>query len=234
MNLKEELVAQGHPNRPGTKLEAFRAVIIHYTANENPGATDTMNAKYFGREWHVGADGKPAEWNWIRKKDEAGNVILDPATGKPKLFKVEVPFRYGSAQIIADEDSVTVAIPPDEVAWGCGDRPLPYDAIDKGQKPTARTVFGNRQNLQTVNVEICDNADWDKAAANAHEWVASFLAEKGVTVDIEGSLAPLGLTAPPAPGKVFVFRHFDVTGKLCPKPFIDDAAAWETFVRAFA
>ena len=31
-----------------------------------------------------------------------------------------------------------------------------------------------------------------------------------------------------------VIRHYDVTGKVCPKPFVDDEKAWETFKERLA
>lgn len=209
MTIFSELIPEGHPNRPGIKLEALKAVIFHYTANDAPSATDTMNARYFRRPWR-GTLGAPLE--------------LDGKT----------PFRYGSTQILADEDSVTIAIPEDEVAWACGDRNAgPWDPVFKGQRPVARSLFGNRQNYQSVSVEICNNASWLRAVRNAGDWTVAFLRNKGLMVDAEFSLDPNGRLAI-APGRIALLRHYDVTGKNCPKPFVDEAITWTQFVLTIA
>lgn len=198
MQVFEQLIPKGHPNRPGTKLEALKGIAIHYTANFNPGATDTANAKYFARKWStVGPECKAMESDGY------------------------TPFRYGSAHIIIDEDSATTCIPFDEVAWHVGDRPLPWTPSLKGQKPLAASLFGNRQNYQTIGVEIACNGDWEKAVHNAIQWVRGFCAGKG--------LRPVARD-PLYRGEVILLRHFDLTGKICPKPMVDDPKAWDRFI----
>jgi len=205
MEIRAELIPEGHPNRPGTKLEALKALVFHYTANDAPGATDTMNAKYFGRRWT----------GTIEKPFEADGVT---------------PFRYGSTQVIADEDSVTIAIPPDEAAWACGDRnDGPWTPEYRGQRPLAKHLFGWRQNYQSVSIEICNNKDWDKAVDNAAAWAIAFLKNKGLRVDLSRSLSPQDGIAL-APGTVAICRHYDVTGKVCPKPMVDSTSAWADLV----
>ena len=216
MTLYKQLVSGLHPNRPGTYLSTVRAIIFHYTGNDAPSADDTMNARYFGRPWK-GSLETPLE--------------LDGS-----------PFRYGSTQIIADHDSVTMAIPDDEVAWACGDRNAgPWTPELKGQMPIARNLFGNRQNYHSVSVEICSNdvikgsdEDWRGACSNAASWAINYLFLNNLIVDVKGSLDPQAFTGPLAPRHVLLLRHFDVTGKICPKPFVDDYAAWERFVRLVA
>jgi N-acetylmuramoyl-L-alanine amidase CwlA len=216
MTINRLLVPTLHPNRPGTYLGTVRAIIFHYTGNDAPGADDTMNARYFGRAW-TGTIDDP------RERDGS-------------------PFRYGSTQIIADHDSVTVAIPDDEVAWACGDRNAgPWTPELKGQQPVAKHLFGNRQNHHSVSVEICNNdaikdsdEDWKGACRNAASWAIDYLFRHDLTVDVARSLDPQASSEPLAPRHVLLLRHFDVTGKICPKPFVDDRAAWEKFVRLVA
>lgn len=205
----EQLVPLGHPNRPGIKLEAMKAIVFHYTANDSPDATDTMNAQYFGRKW-TGLRDKPFE-----------------ANGR-------APFRYGSTQAIADEDSVTIAIPTDEAAWSAGDRNAgPWTPELKGQRTVARELFGWRQNYQSVSIEICNNADWGRAADNAAAWAGQFIRGLGLKVDVDFSLYPQE-TRRLHPGDIVLLRHYDVTGKVCPKPFVDGPELWEAFVRKIA
>jgi N-acetylmuramoyl-L-alanine amidase len=225
MNIIQKLIPIGHPNRPGWKLDGLKAIVVHYTCNRDPDATDIANDEYFGRSWAVGADGKPVE------ATRNGTPLLDK-DGK------QIPFEYGSAHTIADQDAVMIAIPPDEVAWGCGDRPMPWDDLNRGQRPAARLIFQNRQNLNTVSVEICNNADWNKAASNAAEWIAGFLKSRGLRVNVPASLDPQHFSGI-ANGEILILRHYDVTGKICPAPFIDQASAsvspaWIAFVKGIA
>lgn len=211
MKIVEGYIPSGHPNRPGKKLEALKAIVIHYTQNEEPGATDTMNVKYIGRKFVI---------------TDAGKFEADGKT----------PFRFGSAHTFCDMDSVTLAIPTDEVSWGCGDK-----NFHGGYQPVASAVFGKRQNYQTVSVEICNNdviknsdEDWKGAVANARQWVIDFLKSRNLIVDVTGSLDPQKLEAAPEEGVVLLLRHYDITGKNCPAPFVADTEAWESFVNDVA
>ena len=203
MDIKPILIPAGHPNRPGDKLEPLKAIVFHYTANPNANAAD--NAHYFGREYvHVNGE----------------NYESDKKT----------KFACGSAHIIADKSSIVMAIPLNEVAWACGDKHNPGHPDFNDQQPLARDAFGYHQNHETVSVEICNNSDWDQACKNGAQWAVDFLRERSLKVDLDQSLDPQhfkGLS----PGKVLLVRHFDITAKICPKPFVDDHEAWAGFAR---
>lgn len=211
MDVIKAHIPKGHPNRPGTKLSTLKGIVIHYTQNDRPGATDTMNVNYIGRKFVI-KDGK---------KYEADGETL---------------FSFGSAHIFCDMDSITEAIPVYEVAWGCGDK-----HYKGGYQRIAEKVFKRRQNFETISVEICNNdviknssLDWDKAVENALRWVVTFLHECALKVDINSSLKPQLVDGPLESGKILLLRHYDLTGKICPKPFIDDTKAWEAFVKEVA
>ena len=211
MEVNKAHIPKGHPNRPGTKLSALKAVVIHYTQNDNPGATDTMNVKYIGRKY-------------VKKENKS--FESDGVT----------PFRFGSAHVFCDMDSVTEAIPLDEVAWGCGDK-----NYKGGYQRIAEKVFKRRQNFETISVEICNNdviknspEDWEKAVANAMQWVIIFLREYNLKVDFTGSIYPQAVEEAPEAGKILLLRHYDITGKICPKPFVDQPKEWEKFIKEIA
>lgn len=67
-------------------------------------------------------------------------------------------------------------------------------------------------NRNTINIEICVNADGDyaKARQNAIELVKRLIAETGIPADR-------------------VVRHFDAKGKYCPRKMMDNPALWEDF-----
>lgn len=183
MKINERYVPKNHANRPGDKLDDVLAFILHYTANDSPTATDTNNAKYISRPY---------------KKI---NGIVYEVDGKTK-------FRYGSAHTFCDQDSVTRTIPYTEPSYGCGDRQLPYNNGYKGQTKLAHETFKHRQNYRTINIEICNNGDWEKSCNNAIEeivWVINTYKYPAVFL-----------------------RHYDITGKICPKPLIDEKK-WNEF-----
>jgi N-acetylmuramoyl-L-alanine amidase CwlA len=206
----EKLIPFGHLNRPGVKLEAVLAGVVHYTANDAPTATDTANAAYFARKYSPGPSG-PTEYK-------------QPA----------VKFRYGSTQRVADMDSVTSCIPIDEVAWGCGDRQLPWDKIYKGQTHLAYDVFYNRQNHFCLNWEICNNdaipgsdEDWRRAAANCIWDMARTFKQLGLKPIFEHRMPALGK-------EILVLRHGDLTGKNCPALYMRYPEEWQKFCNALA
>ena len=205
MEARQVLIAPGHPNRPGDKLEKLLAIVIHYTANPSQWATAEANSKYFGRKFVKDAKGNPME-----------------ADG-------HTPFAYGSAQVIADENEVILALPTNEVGWAVGDSRVMLPDGTKAQQPLANKAFKNRQNRQTVSIEICNNGDWDKAVANAKQWAIDFIREKGLIVDAQKSLDPQNVDSVAA-GTILVVRHHDLTGKMCPQPFIDNHDSWVSFV----
>jgi N-acetylmuramoyl-L-alanine amidase len=211
MEVVKAHIPAGHPNRPGTKLRALKAIVVHYTQNEEPGATDTMNVKYIGRKF-----------------------VLKDVNGEAKKFEADgkTPFRFGSAHVFCDMDSVTEAIPLDEVAWNCGDK-----NYKGGYQRVAEKVFKFRQNYETIGVEICNNdtiknsdEDWEKAAENAKQWIITFLKSFDYKVN-DKSLAPQLIDDAPVPGSILILRHYDITGKVCPKKFVDDPNKWANFVK---
>ena len=191
MEIRQDFIPVGHPNRCGQKITPI-AVVVHYTANEAASATDVANANYFKRKY-INKDGINYESDGVTK------------------------FRCGSAQWIIDQDSATLAIPQNEVAWGCGDRALPYDNGYNGQTKIAHDIFNYQQNYLTINYEICNNDtiknsndDWNMACNNAIEIIAKDM----ITFNIS----------------IFrIYRHYDISGKICPKPFVDNEKAWIDF-----
>jgi len=104
-----------------------------------------------------------------------------------------------------------------------------------------KKVFKFKQNYETIGIEICNNdviknstEDWDLAVANAKEWLVEYLNTYGLTIDRAGSLLPQAANESPLAGTVLLLRHYDITGKICPKPFLDDEIAWKNFVEEIA
>ena len=113
-----------------------------------------------------------------------------------------------SAHYFVDDDSITQAVPDNRVAWSVGGNKYPNT---KGA-----TYYGKCTNNNSISVELCDtkkNGVYDFTEAtlkNAADLV--MLLMKKYSVPIER-----------------VVRHYDVTGKICPKPFVENEKAWKEF-----
>lgn len=80
-----------------------------------------------------------------------------------------------------------------------------------GKKYDSHPV-ADADNRNTISVEICVNSDGDykKARANAIELTKSLIQSTGIPADR-------------------VIRHYDATGKYCPRKMMDDPSLWEDF-----
>lgn len=113
-----------------------------------------------------------------------------------------------SAHYFVDDDSITRSVPDDYIAWAVGGSKYKYK---KGG-----TFYGKCTNANSISIELCDtkkNGVYDFTEAtmkNAADLVKLLM--KKYTVPVER-----------------VVRHYDVTGKVCPKPFVDDEKAWKEF-----
>lgn len=108
-----------------------------------------------------------------------------------------------SAHYFVDEtDTVVNAVAEENTAYHCG----APSYIHKGCR-----------NNNSIGIEICSRRDAnghyyfiDKAVRNAAELTRRLMAKYGIGLD-------------------HVLRHYDVTGKICPAPFVDDIGKWKQF-----
>ena len=199
----DKLIPDRHPNNPNRELKNLKAIVVHYTANPHPSADAINNAKYFGRSYSV-RDSKYVESNGAN-------------------------FRFGSAQIIFDCNRGCRALPLDSIAWGSGDTPIQPDG-KPGQRPLAINILNGMSNSHSLHIEICNNNNWLQATKNAHVFIQWVVNSLHLNVLKNESLNPQVFKDSLSPNEILVLRHHDVTGKICPKPFIDDPLAWQNFV----
>ena len=115
-----------------------------------------------------------------------------------------------SAHYFVDGDSVTQSVPDDYVAWSVGDK-----KYSNCNKTGGGKFYGQCNNTNSISIEMCDevrNGKSDFSAAtieNAIELTKILM--KKYNVDIS-----------------HVIRHFDVSGKPCPAPYIDNTK-WKEF-----
>ena len=112
-----------------------------------------------------------------------------------------------SAHYFVDDDSVTISVPENYVAWSVGGG-LQGNKGHKYHKICTNT--------NSISIEMCDtirNGKYEvsaKTRANAIALGKELIKKYGIK-------------------KEYVIRHFDVTGKLCPLYFVNDEKAWEDF-----
>ena len=114
---------------------------------------------------------------------------------------------YGSAHYIIDLDgSVILAIPPEEVAYHVGAESYRSEAVKR---------LGTYPNGTTLGIE-CTHVDWNgKMTSETYETLVLLCAD----LCKKYNLNPL----------TDLYRHYDITGKLCHKWFVDHPTEWESF-----
>jgi len=223
IKVQTNIIPDGHPNRDGRLLTNFNGIVVHYTANANPGATALANAKYFCRGW---------KRTTVERKTEQGIVKEEMLQEISSTVEKIVPFGHGSTQVLFDENSMCMALPFNERCHGAGDARIIVNPVNKNQTQIARNAFNNAQNFKCLQIEICNNGNWEKAAINAATFIQWVSRELSLFIDEEGSLSPNTVMQTPELGTILLLRHYDLTGKICPKPFVDDTHQWIEFVKA--
>lgn len=123
----------------------------------------------------------------------------DTALNNCKYF--DSAYRGASANYFVDEYGVYQCVEDKDIAWHIG----------------AHTYYNDARNENSIGVELCSrkiqNGPYyfkDKTVENAQELVKMLMAKYNI----------------PASN---VYRHWDCTRKLCPRPFIDDEGKWKKF-----
>lgn len=106
-----------------------------------------------------------------------------------------------SAHYFVDDDSVTLSVPENYIAYHCG---------------ANKYYHSSCRNSNSIGIEMCDtkrNGRYDvteKTLINAIELVKSLMAKYHIPIQN-------------------ILRHYDVTHKVCPAYFVNDITAWNTF-----
>lgn len=115
-----------------------------------------------------------------------------------------------SAHYFVDGDSITQSVPDDYIAWAVGG-----SKYSNCNKTGGGKLYGQCTNANSISIELCDevkNGKSDFSAStlnNAAEYVKVLM--KKYNIDLN-----------------HVIRHFDVNGKPCPLPLVDNAK-WQEF-----
>ena len=146
--------------------------------------------------------------NYTEKRTGAIRYLVVHYTGAPGTARNNGAYFASrgdigaSAHYFVDAQDIVQSVPDSGRAWHCG--------AASYRHPECR-------NDNSIGVELCCDQDaagrwcFDPATvANAVQLVRSLMAQYGIDID-------------------HVVRHYDVTGKVCPEPFVRDALAWAEF-----
>lgn len=115
--------------------------------------------------------------------------------------------RSASANYFVDENEIYRVVADSDKAWHCGDKLKSGKGGAYNRKCT---------NSNSIGVEMCcynNNGTLDiseKTIANTIELVKELMAKYNISIDN-------------------VIRHYDVTNKMCPAPFVQDESRWIDF-----
>ena len=127
----------------------------------------------------------------------------DTAFSNCKYFKGAN--RNASAHYFVDEQEVWRSVPDGDKAWHCGGSTYYHPAC---------------RNANALGIELCSRKD-----KNGNYYF------KPETVELAVQLTRAKMAEYNIPAENVV-RHYDVTHKICPAPFVHDETAWATFKAA--
>lgn len=126
-----------------------------------------------------------------------------------RTIRVNGRIRKASAHYMVDDERVLQLVPDTEVAFHCGAvSGLPYTDL-------ANNVIrenGLSANEFLIGIEMCVNVDgvWGKTYAHTVELTGGLLLKHSLGLDQ-------------------LYRHYDITHKLCPKMFVEAPSLWTQF-----
>lgn len=149
--------------------------------------------------------------NYLKKKYSKKWLVIhftandgDNATNNGKYFKNNVV--KASAHYFVDDDTVVQSVEEDYVAYAVGGKKLNNGAIHHGVVT----------NYNSISIEMCDTVKDGKYNVSAKTRANTIELAKDIVKRYNID-------------KSHVVRHYDVTGKMCPKYFVDDESAWIDF-----
>lgn len=113
---------------------------------------------------------------------------------------------YASAHYVIGTDGNGIqCIPDTEVAYHCG---------AKEYKPGIVEKLSAYPNYTTIGIEMCHTSKGftEETLETVSSLIAQIIEEHNLTIND-------------------VYRHFDITGKICPKFFVEDEEQWKEFLK---
>ena len=124
----------------------------------------------------------------------------DRAESNGKYF--QQPNRNASAHYFVDENDVVQSVKDSDTAWHCGAKSYKHDKC---------------RNDNSIGVEMCSEKD-----SSGLYYINEATQKKALEV-VKWLMGKYGVPLEN------VLRHYDVTGKLCPEPFVRNQVKWLDF-----
>ena len=115
--------------------------------------------------------------------------------------------RSASANYFVDDNEIYRVVKDSDRAWHCG---------DKLKQGNGGSYYGKCINSNSIGIEMCcynNNGKIDvseKVISNTIELVKELMAKYNIPIEN-------------------VIRHYDITNKICPKPFVESTSRWLDF-----
>lgn len=151
----------------------------------------------------------------LRKESDIQYIVIHYTANNGDTARNNLSYYHATANVKAsahfyvDEKEVCVSVPWYNVAWHCGGNRYP--------NTLGGAFWGKCRNSNSIGIEMCSRKDnqgryyfKDEVVQRAAEFTAKQM--KLYKIPIER-----------------VIRHYDVVGKICPAPFVNDEIAWEEF-----
>ncbi|MBW3113476.1 N-acetylmuramoyl-L-alanine amidase [Bacillus sp. MCCB 382] len=125
--------------------------------------------------------------------------------------------RYAGAHIFVDKNEALEVIPLDEVGYHANERKA--GPLLSALKATASYYPQGNANLLTIGIEMCiekDGTFHPDTVERTRQVVKMLQAKFPQLADTQNRIV----------------RHYDITGKICPKPFVENQAAWKAFLKS--
>ncbi len=129
----------------------------------------------------------------------------DRAESNGKYF--QQPNRNASAHYFVDENDVVQSVKDSDTAWHCGAKNYKHNKC---------------RNDNSIGVEMCSEKD-----GNGLYYINEETQKKALEV-VKWLMGKYGVPLEN------VLRHYDITGKLCPEPFVRNQVQWQDFKEKLA
>lgn len=150
-------------------------------------------------------------YNWLKVTVKKAYIVIHYSAGSTDTDENNGEYfareKVGvSANVFVDDDSATISVPLDNVAYHCG---VDYS---NGKAP----YWGKCKNKNSIGIEMCGIAN-DKVLDMRNPTIKN-------TVNYTKKLMKkYGIP------RSRVVRHYDVCGKICPAPLVNHPMAWDCF-----
>ena len=182
---------------------------------------DFIPVNQFSRPGHDRLDTRAIIIHWVGNTKQTAQAVKAYFTSlKNQNPNDAIEDFYASTQYAISNNDIIRMMPEKEVAYHVGAKAWEYTPLAKSLcgnfGVSNANLFGSTPNWYTIGIEL-NHIDWDGRLSEE-----TYISAVELTADLckRYTLNP----------KSYVLRHYDITGKLCPKWFVLHEADWNMFI----